>query len=134
VKKLYFACAFIAIVALQPIGPVHAYGGSGGGAPPCQPPLFFEQAPADNTTVKSLDRFLFVASENTDAKTLKVAVNGEPVDLAVTVQRSGRLVVEGILKNPIAQPGKVRISLSAKSREGCNRTLVYSIRVAGPEA
>ncbi len=132
-NKLVLLLAFVLTAGVVLPSSVYAYGGGGGGAPPCKPPLFFEQAPADNATVKALDRFRFVASENTDAKTLKVTVNGEPVDLAVTVQRSGRLVVEGILKNSIVQPGKVRINLSAKSREGCDRALMYYVNVAGPE-
>lgn len=98
-------------------GPAWAYGG-GGGSSGCPEPKFFEPKPSG--TVASLAEFGFVASDNTEPASLTIDINGRKVQPAIERRRSGDYEVKAVLPEPITQPGKVRIGISAKSREGCS--------------
>ena len=106
-------------VALSPI--THAYGGSGGGGggSSCQEPSFTDISPENATTVSVLDRFSLVASDNTDMQTLEIKVNGQLVKPELTPQRSGATRAEVKVEPALNTPGKARITLRAKSRDGC---------------
>jgi hypothetical protein len=98
-------------------GGVWAYGGGGGGSSGCAEPKFFEPNPGGS--VSSLAEFGFIASDNTDTSTLTVEINGQKIQPVVNRRRSGDYEVKAVLAQPITQPGKVRIAVNAKSREGC---------------
>jgi len=100
----------------------------------CTPPLFFEESPANESTVEVFDRFSFTASDNTDGTTLKIWVDGKPVAPTTTPQRSGRLTVEGRPETPIGQAGaRVRILVSGFSKDGCERSHAFYVHV-GPKS
>ncbi|MDF9393340.1 MULTISPECIES: hypothetical protein [Methylococcus] len=132
---------FETIIACLPLPliPVMATGAAlshhGGLILDCTPPLFFEESPANDSSVEIFDRFSFTASDNTDGGTLKIWVDGKPVTPEITSQRSGRLTVEGRPASPIGLPGsRVRILVSGFSKDGCERVHAFYVNVGGPSS
>lgn len=109
-----------------------AYGVShhGGIIMDCEAPIFFDESPGKDARVRSFQAFSLVASENTDAGTIKVWVNNQPMAVKVTTQRSGRISIEGSLKAPITQ-GKAWIKATAYSLDGCDQLHNWNVFV-GP--
>jgi hypothetical protein len=95
-------------------------GGGGGGGSSCEEPRFTSAAPANNTTVPALTGFSVQISGNTDLSTLDLQINGEKVQPVITPQRSGDSLAEVKLAAPITAPGKARITLRARSKDGCD--------------
>jgi hypothetical protein len=93
-----------------------AYGG-GGGSSGCEEPKFLQPIPSG--TVASLTEFSFIATDQTDAASLVVEVNGQKLTPSIDKQRNGDYAVKVVLPQPIDQPGKVRIGVSAKGKQGC---------------
>ena len=106
-------------VALSPITHAYGGGGGGGGGSSCQEPSFTNISPENATTVSVLDRFSLVASDNTDLQTLEIKLNGQLVKPELTPQRSGATRAEVKVEPALNTPGKARITLRAKSRDGC---------------
>ncbi|NJD04887.1 MAG: hypothetical protein FIA97_00115 [Methylococcaceae bacterium] len=106
-----------------------AYGGGGSSSVGCAEPQFYEELPAKNAVVAELAEVFVVASDNVDVQTLELEVGTQRLPPAVTVRRSGELEVRAKLPLPIRQPGKVRIALSAKSKDGCAGFHPYFIEV-----
>lgn len=124
----------IAAVLSLPAGTVHAYGGSSGSSS-CDKPVFSEFQPAANKYLQSFSEFSFVASSNTAASSIAVNISAgafkehfDAKQLKIAPQNSGRLVVTGKLSRPF-QHGFVRISVTAHSKPGCDKTDGYLIRV-----
>lgn len=105
--------------ALSPTAFAYGGGGGGGGGSSCQEPSFTNISPENATTVSVLDRFSLVASDNTDLQTLEIKVNGQLVKPELTPQRSGATRAEVKVEPALNTPGKARITLRAKSRDGC---------------
>ncbi|WP_367027480.1 hypothetical protein ABZN20_09555 [Methylococcus sp. ANG] len=128
----FIACATLPLIPMT--ASAAALSHHGGLILDCTPPLFFEESPANDSTVEVFDRFSFTASDNTDGATLKIWVDGKPVAPTITPQRSGRLTVEGRPDAPIGQPGaRVRILVSGFSKDGCERSHAYYVHV-GPKS
>ena len=94
----------------------------------CTAPVFFDEFPPKEAKVASFDRFSFTASENTDAETLKVWINAQPVEFTVTPQASGRLTVAGKLQQPIVQ-GKAWIKVTGISHDGCDQLHNWNVHL-----
>lgn len=105
--------------ALSPTTFAYGGGGDGGGGSSCQEPSFTNISPENATTVSVLDRFSLVASDNTDLQTLEIKLNGQLVKPELTPQRSGATRAEVKVEPALNTPGKARITLRAKSRDGC---------------
>ena len=105
--------------ALSPITHAYGGGGGGGGSSSCQEPSFTNISPENATTVSALDRFSLVASDNTDMQTLEIKLNGQLVKPELTPQRSGATRAEVKVEPALNTPGRARITLRAKSRDGC---------------
>ncbi|MGX2031346.1 hypothetical protein [Methylocaldum gracile] len=108
-------------------GSVWAYGGGGGGSSGCAEPKFFEPNPTG--AVAALAEFAFVASDNTDSDTLTVEINGQTVQPVLERMRSGDWRVKAVPPQPLTEPGKIRISVKAKSRDGCWGFQPYAVEV-----
>jgi len=106
-----------------------AYGSGGGGAASCAEAKFYDETPARNATVVSLSDIALVASDNTQIATLDLQVNGKPVKPETSQRRSGEWDLKIHLPEPITQAGKVRVTVAAKSKEGCETFLPYSVIV-----
>lgn len=108
----------------------HAYGGgSGASGSTCEEPIFFDLNPAQNATVESLRQLAFVASSDTDPKTLQVKVNGVPAAFSVTEKPSGHYAV-AVQLDPPGPTGKARINVFAKSKDpDCTKLFTYYINV-----
>ena len=102
-----------------------AYGSGGGGAASCAEAKFYDETPARNSVVPSLSDIALVASDNTVIATLDLQVNGKPVKPEATQRRSGEWDLKVHLPEPITQTGKVRVTLTAKSKEGCETFFPY---------
>ena len=76
----------------------------------------------------SFQGFSVTASDNTDAGTVKVWVNNEPVPVTITEQRSGRLLVQGNLKAPLTG-GRAWIRVTGDSKDGCDQLFVWNVYV-----
>ncbi|HYE33868.1 hypothetical protein [Methylocaldum sp.] len=98
-------------------GSAWAYGGGGGGSSGCAEPKFFDPKPSGS--VPALAEFAFIASDNTDSGTLTVQIDGQAIQPALDRRRNGDWQVKAVLSQPITEPGRVRISVKAKSRDGC---------------
>lgn len=106
-----------------------AYGGGGGGGSSCEEPRFYDESPANHSSLPVFSEFRARASDNTDLATLEVKVNGEQMQPIITPQRSGSALIEVRLAAPISTPGQVRINLRARSKEGCENFLPVYLEV-----
>ena len=111
----------MALLSALTISPaVLAYGGGGGGGgSSCEEPRFSKATPDDKATVPALGEFQVQVSGNTDLDTLDIKINGQKVQPAITPLRSGDSQILAQPAAPISTPGKVRITLRARSRDGC---------------
>jgi len=107
------------------------YGGGSSGGSSCAEAKFYEETPARDSKVAALSDIALVASDNTEIASLDLQVNGKPLKPEVTQRRSGEWDIKVHLPEAISQPGKVRISLTAKSKEGCETFFPYYLQV-GP--
>ena len=109
---------------------VFGYGsGGGGGGSSCSEPQFSSESPKNEPTVSSLARFSFEASQNTDLQTLNVEVDRVKVEPKATRLNSGDSRIDVDLKDPKAVPSKVRITVRAKSSDGCEAFQPFYIEV-----
>lgn len=105
------------------------YGSGGGGGSSCSEPQFSSESPKNETAVPTLSRFTFEASKNTDLKTLTLEVDGVKQEPKVSTLLSGDSKIELDLKEPKSSPAKVRITVRAKSDDGCEAFQPYYIEV-----
>ena len=124
-KAVVFLLAQAGLVLLLNSSPVWAYGGGGGGAASCAEAKFYDETPARNSKLASLADISIVASDNTEIATLDMKVNGKPLQPEVTQRRSGEWELKAHLPEAITQPGKAQITLTAKSKEGCETFFPY---------
>ncbi len=120
--------SLIVLGALPSTGLAFGVSHHGGMILDCTAPIFFDESPPKDAKVGLFEKFSFTASENTDAETLKVWVNTQPVEITVTPQASGRLTVEGKLQQPIPQ-GKVWIKATGVSDDGCDQLHNWNVYV-----
>lgn len=109
--------------------------GSGASSSSCVKPTFSEFQPAANKYLQSFREFSFVASSNTTPTSIEVNISAGQTkqhfntkELEITTRKSGQLEVSGKLDRPF-QHGFVRISVTAHSKPGCEKTDGYLIRV-----
>jgi hypothetical protein len=95
----------------------------------CTPPQFFDETPGKDARVASLQTFSVTASDNTDADTVKLWVNNQPVQPKVTQQRSGSYLIEGSI--PAGATGRVWLKAAADSHEGCDDYRSWFVTVGG---
>lgn len=127
--RFFTSLVFLTIAGLVPPSPAWAYGGGGGSRSSCTKPYYTSEQPAQNSEVKALSEISFVTTDNTATGTLVVKVNGQPAQLTVTQQSSGRLAVVGKLPQPVVQEGKAQISVYGKSKDDCDNLFVYYVTV-----
>lgn len=116
------------------IDAAYAYG-SGSSSSACHKPTFSEFQPAANKYLQSFREFSFVASSDTTPTSIEVNVSAGQTkqhisakELGITPRKSGQLEVSGKIDRPF-QHGFVRISITAHSKPGCEKTDGYLIRV-----
>lgn len=107
-----------------------AYGGGGGSTASCPEPKFYDESPAKNAVLTSLTELSIVASDNTDPSTLDLQVNGQKLPPELSPMRSGEWLIHAKLPQAIDQAGKVRVTLEAKSKEGCSTFHPYYLEVS----
>lgn len=112
-----------------------AYGGSSSSSSSCEKPHFSEFQPSANKYLQHLREFSFVASANTSPSSIEVNISAgqykehiSAKQLEITPQPSGRLEVKGKLNQPF-QHGFARISVTARSKPGCEKTDGFLVRV-----
>jgi len=129
-KSPFFLLAQAVVVSLSFNTPTAwGYGSGGGGASSCAEAKFYDETPARNATLSSLSDIAIVASDNTEIATLDLQVNGKPLMPEVTQRRSGEWDIKAHLPEASVQPGKIRITLTAKSKEGCETFFPYYVVV-----
>lgn len=107
---------------------VFAYGG-GGSSRRCSEPKFYDEVPAKDAVVKSLAEISVVASDDTDTETLELDVDGKKLKPEMTRQLSGSWLLKAKLPQALTRPGKVRIALEAKSKDGCSAYHPYFLEI-----
>lgn len=107
-----------------------AYGSGGGGGSSCSEPQFSGATPANESSVSTLDQFVVETSRNTDLSTLQLEVDGVSMVPKVTTLLSGDYRLEVSLKDVKRSGPKVRITLRARSDEGCEAFQPYYIHVS----
>ncbi len=120
---LFLATVFIGLALNSSFS--WAYGSGGGSAASCAEAKFYDESPARNSVLVSVSEIGIVASDNTEISTLEFNVNGNPMKPEVSQRRSGEWDLKVKLAEPITQAGKVRITLAAKSKEGCSAFFPY---------
>jgi len=109
---------------------VFGYGsGGGGGGSSCSEPQFSSESPKNETTVTNLSLFSFEASKNTDLNTLAVEVDGVKHETKMSKLNSGDSRIDVEIKNPKTSAAKVRITVKARSDDGCEAFQPYYIDV-----
>lgn len=128
-----FRIAAATLLSLS-VNAAHAYGGSQS-SHHCEKPMFSEFQPAANKYLQSFTEFSLLASANTTQTSIAVNVSaGEAKyhfgskDLQITQQPSGRLEIKGKMDRPI-EHGFIRLSVTAHSKPGCEKTEGYLIRI-----
>lgn len=123
-----------AVLLSLPFDAAVAYGANSSSSS-CDKPSFSEFQPSANKYLQNFREFSFVASSNTTPASIEVNISAgsmkEHLDakqLEITPQKSGRLEVKGKLNKPF-QHGFARISVTAHSKPGCEKTDGYLIRV-----
>ncbi len=124
-KIIILARVFLALAATSAWG----YGGGGGSAASCSEAKFYDESPVRNSKLASLSDINLVASDNTEIATLDLQVNGESLQPELTQRRSGEWDLKAHLPEPITQAGRVRITVTAKSKEGCETFFPYYLTV-----
>jgi hypothetical protein len=61
--------------------------------------------------------------------TLDLQINGVKAQPNITPQRTGESLIELKMDPPLNTPGKIRITLRAKSKEGCETFLPIYLEV-----
>lgn len=109
--------------------------GSGSSSSNCVKPTFSEFQPAANKYLQSFREFSFVTSSNTTPTSIEVNISAGQMkqhlsakELEITPKKNGQLEVSGKLDRPF-QHGFVRISVTAHSKPGCEKTDGHLIRV-----
>jgi len=118
------------------IDKAYAYGGgSSSSSSSCDKPSFSEFQPSASKYLQNLSEFSFTASANTTPSSIEVNISAGQVkehlvakQLEITPQKSGRLEVKGKLNRPF-QHGFARISVTAHSKPGCEKTDGFLVRV-----
>ncbi|MCK9607292.1 MAG: hypothetical protein M0R33_12695 [Methylomonas sp.] len=131
--KNHYVTLVAVILSLQ-VGSVYAYGSSSSSSS-CDKPSYSDFKPSANKYLQTFREFSFVASSNTTASSIEVNISAGELkehfsakELQITPQKSGRLEVKGKLDKPF-QHGFARISVTAHSKPGCEKTDGYLIRV-----
>lgn len=123
------------LIALLFISALHspllwAYGGGGGSTASCPEPKFYDESPAKNSVITTLTELSIVASDNTDTSTLDLQINGQKLLTELSPMRSGEWLIHAKLPQAIDLAGKVRVTLEAKSKEGCSAFHPYYLEVS----
>lgn len=125
----------VAVICLSlSVNLAYAYGSSSS-SHGCDKPVFTDFKPAVNKYLQSFDEFSIVASANTSATSIVVDLSlGENKihfgnhDLDITTRKTGQLDIKGKLERPISG-GFVRLSVTAHSKPGCEKTDGVLIRI-----
>lgn len=128
-KSFFASITLLTMAGVMSPSPAWAYGGGGGSGTSCTKPYYSDEKPAQNSEIRALAELSFTASDNTATNTLVAKVNGQSVPLTVTPQSSGRYAVAGKLPQPVAQEGKIQISVYGKSKDDCDNLFVYYVTV-----
>lgn len=109
--------------------------GSGQSSQHCDKPAFSEFQPATNKYLQSFTEFSLVASSHTTPASIEVNVSAGDLkyhfsakELQIAQQPSGRILVSGKLPRPI-EKGFARVSITAHSKPGCEKTDGYLVRI-----
>ena len=121
--------SLVVLSALIYSGNLFAYGSGGGGGSSCSEPQFSGESPQNESTVTRFDRFKVEASKNTDLKTLQFEIDGIRQDPKVTTLLTGDYQLEVYLDDLKVQGSKVRITIRARSDEGCEAFQPYYIHL-----
>ena len=128
-KAITFFQAPLILALLLNSASVWAYGSGGGGTASCVEAKFYDESPVRNSELTSVSEIALVASDNTEVSSLEFNVNGNLVRPETTQRRSGEWDLKVKLSPPITQPGKVRVTVAAKSKEGCSTFFPYFLVV-----
>jgi hypothetical protein len=109
--------------------------GSGSSSSHCERPLFTAFQPAPNKYTQSFNEFSIIASANTTPSSVVVHVSvGEnkfeftAKDLTIVPLKNGHLEIKGKMNRPV-ENGFARISVTAHSKPGCERTDGVLLRI-----
>lgn len=95
----------------------------------CHKPLFFNEMPAKESVVTSLQDFSVTASDNTDIKTVKFSVNNQPFAATLERLRSGRILIKGHLNESITTLGTILLKVGSESNDGCNGLFAWRVYI-----
>lgn len=89
--------------------------GSSSSSKSCTKPQFSEFKPENNSTVTAQSAFSFLASENTNPKSIVVTIKQQPIETTITKTPQG-YEVTGKLPNIT---GAARININAETANAC---------------
>lgn len=102
---------------------------SGGGTKSCEEPVVSSESPPPDAIIKSLGQIELDLSGNADLKTLSIEVDGVRQNPVITPLRTGDQHLTIKLDPPKTAPGKVRITVRARSDETCETFKPYYLTI-----
>lgn len=108
---------------------VWAYGSSASSKKACNKPKFIEFMPSRNAQVSAKSEFSFVASANTNPKSIVVTIKDRPVAVNIKPENQA-FQVKGRLPDTLTE-GFARISVTADSLSGCKGSDGWLVKITG---
>jgi len=90
---------------------------------------FLNIVPGKNATVTSLSELTFTAPRGYVASSVIVVLNGEELKTSVKEKANEDLAVKATLPSSLSQKSTVKVSLSARDQNGCEKNSVYFIEI-----
>lgn len=116
------------------VGDALAYGSSSSSGH-CDKPIFSEFQPAPNKYLQSFTEFSFIASSNTTTTSIVANISAGSIQYHLSAKelkffplKNGQTEVRGKLPRPI-EHGFARLSVTAHSKPGCEKTDGYLLRI-----
>jgi hypothetical protein len=115
------------LILMMATSDVWAYGSSASSKKACNKPKFIEFIPSHNAQVPAKSGFSFVASANTDPKSIIVTIKDQPVTVNIKPENQV-FQVKGRLPDTLTE-GFARISVTADSLSGCKGSDGWLVKI-----
>lgn len=119
IRRLWKIASLVLALCVHPVSS-WGYGGGGSSSGTCKKPQFFSEKPADGSTVSLVAEFSFLVSADTDENSVQVEIGPQKFKPTLRRLASGDWQGQVQVDPPITSPGRLRIAITARSREGCS--------------
>lgn len=96
-------------------------------------PDITDEIPSVLDTVVRISEVRFSLSANADPRKTVVQIGDQEAEVTTAKGTDGRWAVSAVIAPAVTEEGRVRIAILAKTREGCEKRLVYFVPIDLPE-